>query len=233
MSVIISSFWSKPLDGLAAMTWTNKESYCYRHGYTPLWKHHQDGADIMWDRPLQWAKVLDEAPDNAWCLFMGCDTLFTRPDIALDAWLDDKFDGIVLVDHNNVFGDVHLWKASPQTYRFMLSIGNRTNPFGMHYPTEQDSLTAALSNNSLQGYRESTGISYGSSDFYANAEKALNKSGLKIKVANGTNLAGDDPAHWPTGDIPLHHAWTKEHLIVHLGGISNERRMRAIPSYLF
>lgn len=226
--IIVSSFWSQGQDNLAAVTWPNKESYCKRHGYRAYWRHHETGNDIMWDRPNQWAQVLRDAPDGTWCLFMGCDTVFTR-DRPLEDWIDDGQDALLSVDHYVVFGDVHLWKASPLTRAFMWKVTNDLHQ--KKYATEQDAFTCMLSGRRLEEYQTGCGKDYGSGEYYARSQSLLNHSSIKVKLLNNSKFTGDDPAHWPPGDIPPHHAWTPDHLILHLGGLSVEKRLEVLPRY--
>lgn len=232
MKIIIASFWSRALDLVAELSWPAKEEYAKRHGYQAIKGYHPEGIDVMWDRPRQWANVLDQAEDGDWCLFLGCDTTITRLDLLLENWIDNDFDALLSVDHYVVFGDVHMWKASPATRKFMRAIADRNEAFGKVELTEQDAFTSALACSSRHEYQMKAryGCNYGSPEYYANAQTLLNKNGLKVKLVNCTNFTGDDPAQWPPGDIPPYHSWTKDHLILHMGGISNERRINLMKS---
>lgn len=231
--VLIASFWSRQMNPLASVTWLNKEAYCYRHGYAMLWRHHEDGADIMWDRPRQWQRVLEEATDGTICLFLGCDTLFTSPESDLQSWFVPGFDAFVLVDHANVFGDCHAWKASALTRQFMKTIADRSHPHACNDGTEQEAFTSALADMPFREYQKLAGTDFGTPAFYERAQSLLSQGGLKTKLLNVTNFIGDDPEYWPPGDIPVHHAWTPAHLLLHMGGIPNDKRLERLPRYLF
>lgn len=235
MKFIIASFWSKSLDEVATYTWPTKENYAKRHGYPAIHGYHEPGVDVMWDRPRQWANVLDQAEDGTHCLFMGCDTAITRPDLPLENWIDNNHDAFVLVDNLVVFGDVHVWKASPATRHFMRAIADRKHPKAWHELTEQDAFTSAMATTSRFEYQRKAldgAGGHGTPEYYVRAQAALNAGELNVKLLNLTDFAGDDPAQWPPNELPKHYCWSRNHLILHMGGISNERRITLMKDIL-
>lgn len=234
MKITICQFWSPPYDSLAAITWKSKTDYAARHGYKTRWEYHKPGVDIMWDRPRKWWKSLEAVSLGEWCLFAGCDTLITNPERTLESFIESRQDAdmLCLVDHYMVFGDCHLFKSSPKTQNFLKMLSQRTHP-GAHYDgNEQEAMTTMLSKRSYRKYQKETGTDFGTDGFYQRAEHLLNSTNMKVRLLNKTGIVGDDSANWPPGDIPAHHSWTPDHLMLHLGGISYERRMELIPSYL-
>lgn len=232
MKIILASFWTEAYDELAEITWIGKMHYAKRHGYGTYSDHHRKGIDVMWDRPLQWANVLARFPGD-WVLITGCDVMVTRPDIKLESFIDPSADMMCLVDHFFVFGDCLLIKSSQKTFDLLALIATQSHRQAKDWPNEQYALPSLLSGLSFAAYQVAVGEDYGTEAFYRRSEKLLSATGLKVKTLNySTKFIGDDPrVMWP-GQVPYFHAWTKEHLMLHMGGRSLGYRLRVMPCYM-
>ena len=231
MKFIISSFWSAQMDGLAHHTWSSFDAYAARHGYEAQAGVHAPGADIMWDRPRQWARVLASVPDGTLVLFVGIDVFVTRPDRPITDWVDDEHDAFVLVDHGHVFGDAHIWRATSATRKLMADVGARSTPLAARCTTEQESIMINLSGMSMTDFTQYClkAGGFGTPEFYKAAQFGLSPT-IRTKVLNLQGFCGDDPANW-WGNIPPHHQWSPHHLMLHLGGMSVERRIEYLHAF--
>lgn len=233
MKIVLASFWTEAYDELAEITWIGKLHYAKRHGYATFCDHHRKGVDVMWDRPLLWSLVLERFAPGDWILITGCDVMVTRPDLRLESFIDPTADVMCLVDHFFVFGDCLLIKNSQTMIDLLRVIAKRSHSQAKDWPNEQYALPALLSCLTFKEYQDTVGDDYGTEAFFRRSEKVLSSGSMKVKTLNyPTKFIGDDARVMYPGQVPYFHAWTKDHLMLHMGGRSLSYRLRVMPSYM-
>lgn len=229
MRYLVASSWSREFAELAAITWPDKIRYAERHGYAVAHRVFRPatGAEDQrlrwWHRTAYWATLLDGMLDGDVGLFVGCDVCVTRKDRTLAEFIDPGIDLAIQIDGALVFGDALLVRAGPLTRALFRDLRKAA-------ADEQIALSEALRG---EWFLPVTHPQMNAAPFWAAIEPEFSRTGLAVRVINGRRFAGDDPKHWPNGVpsghgvLPAEACWSGEHLLLHLGGLNMEKRIRA------
>lgn len=228
--IVLMSSWSAEYQPLADITWFgNKRPYAARHGYETHHMIHQPGVNIMKDRMVLWLDALNRLKEGDWLFFTGCDALISRRDIRVEKFLDAQSDFICCLSHDVVFGDVWLMRSNSRTKRML---GWMIDAFTGQLSEQELFVEALTGGTQWQWYKDLIPKNFGEDSCYQGCEILLNCTDVKVRVVRPPEkLTGDDPSLWP-GNIPPYHWWSKEHLVYHMGGMSLEKRLASIESYV-
>lgn len=183
----------------------NKLEYCVRHGVQFTMRQHLQYSP--WGERTQFMiEELERMRDGEWLWFMGTDTLITNMTTDVRQFMtDDAPDFTIAQDMHGINNDVFFLRRSEKSLHFLKEVYRRRGDF----PDDQAAMWVVM--NEI------------GKDFYRLASMAPFNSYLfdEYPYYKGMGLSTESEGHWRPGRF-----------ILHLPGMSNQRRFGLMRKHL-
>lgn len=211
--------WSNQYEVLAHQTYPGKLAYAkqwnyscrhFVHQYTPL-----EARLMMWERPSQWLRSLQEMPEGDWLWFSGCDVLITNPSVDIAKFCDNRYELICATDCHVPQLDSFLLKKCLNSIQFLKSIIEAKKDDRIK--DEQEAAAVILGEfDTYTEFYTHVGFMFGTVEQHCRMFDAMNHSPLLVKLVTSkyfnslhrvhirNNLPPGDGGHWNPGDLVLH-----------------------------